>query len=369
MTISLDGVDRCYTVPVDPYLYTVAGSIPVSLAVKILSQNPDGFALIVNETGKFRGVLTDSDVRKALLAADGGVCCLNERATFVSEGDVNRAWIDKYQTAISSEKLVPVLDSQGGVRALIRVFPSRQTVDTFGSTPVLIMAGGKGVRLGDLTKDRPKPMVELSNIPMLERLILDIKKRGFLKIYISVCHKSQMITEYFGDGAEFGVSIEYLREKRPLGTAGALSLIRDSTSLLMMNCDIYSDVDLGSMWLQFLVEKNDIAIATNIHRQTIDFGVLSTDSQGYVTSLKEKPVFQYVVSMGVYCLSKSVVELAASLVKRDGYLDFPELLNASLEEGLCIKTHTCKGFWLDLGRPSDVEKASTVERKVARYVD
>lgn len=219
----------------------------------------------------------------------------------------------------------------------------------------IILAGGKGTRLRPFTTLIPKPLVPLGGrYSILEIIILQLRKAGFSHLTLAVNHLAQLIMAYFGDGSRFGVKIDYSLEDGDLSTIGPLTLIKDlPDSFLVMNGDILCDLDYRIFYENHIAAGNQITVSAFKRHVKIDFGVLSYDNNGHLKSFQEKPEFSYDVSMGIYCLNRSIVE---ALIPGKKY-GFDDLMIDGLESGRNIDIRPFDGYWLDIGRPEDYEYA------------
>ncbi len=201
----------------------------------------------------------------------------------------------------------------------------------------------------------PKPLVPLGGkYSILEIVILQLKRAGFTHITLAVNHLSQLITAYFGDGTRLGVHIDYSLEEKPLNTIGPMTLINDlPDKFLVMNGDILCDLDYKTFFSSHCSSGSSISVSSFCRSSKVDFGVLECDSNNQLVSFIEKPVHDYQVSMGIYCLNRSVIE---SLPKGVPY-GFDELMYDSLANGLGVRIDPFSGFWLDIGRPEDYQYA------------
>lgn len=219
----------------------------------------------------------------------------------------------------------------------------------------VILAGGKGTRLRPYTTLIPKPLVPLGGrYSILEIIVLQLAKAGFTRITLAVNHLSQLIKAYFGDGERLGVAIDYSVEDRELSTIGPLTLIRDlPPTFLFMNGDILCDLDYRAFYEAHVQSGSRVSVSGYRRNVKIDFGVLQYDAQGQLTQFQEKPTYDLDVSMGIYCMNRSVVE---SLPVGVPY-GFDNLMLDGLAAGQPITIRPFKGYWLDIGRPEDYEYA------------
>jgi NDP-mannose synthase len=219
----------------------------------------------------------------------------------------------------------------------------------------IILAGGKGTRLRPYTTLIPKPLVPLGGkYSILEIIILQLRKAGFTRITLAVNHLAQLIMSYFGDGSRLGVRIDYSLEEGELSTIGPLTLIDDlPESFLVMNGDILCDLDYRAFFESHAAAGSEISVSAFRRHVKIDFGVLRYDESGRLQSFQEKPEYDFDVSMGIYCINRSVVETLG----RGQKYGFDDLMVDSLAAGRRVDIRPFAGYWLDIGRPDDYEYA------------
>lgn len=220
----------------------------------------------------------------------------------------------------------------------------------------IILAGGKGTRLKPYTTVFPKPLMPINDKPILEIVIKQLKSQGFDEIILAVGHLSELIMAFFGDGSKFDIKIKYSKEDTPLGTVGGLGLIKDelNETFLIMNGDVLTTLNFLDL---VNYHKRNGAIATvalnkrNVH---IDFGVVKLDNGNNIVDYIEKPNIDYLVSMGVYVFDQRVLEN----IRPNEYLDFPNLVKKLIHKGEKVMGYSFDGYWLDIGRPDDYERAN-----------
>jgi NDP-mannose synthase len=217
----------------------------------------------------------------------------------------------------------------------------------------IILAGGKGTRLAPYTMVFPKPLMPLGETPILEIIVRQLARRGFVEITLAVGHLAQLIESYFGDGERFGVHIRYVREDTPLGTAGPLGAVTDlDEPFLVMNGDILTTLDYAAFLDGHVSSGAAASIATFRRTYTVDFGVVETVA-GRVVGYSEKPTSMYEVSMGINALSPRVLDR----VKPGVRLDMPDLLLQLIGAGEQVRSVLFDGRWLDIGRHDDFAAA------------
>lgn len=222
----------------------------------------------------------------------------------------------------------------------------------------IILAGGKGTRLKPYTTIIPKPLVPIGDeLPILEVVIRQLVKHGFTHITIAVNHMANLIMAFFGDGSKWDAYIDYSIEDKPLSTIGPLTLIEDlDDNFLVMNGDILCDLNYRDFFDLHMGKGGDITVSTYKREEKIDFGVIEFDLDNHITVFREKPVFHFNVSMGIYCLKRSLIE---RLPKGKPY-GFDNLMIDGITNKLKLIASPFDGFWLDIGRPDDYKKANEI---------
>ena len=218
----------------------------------------------------------------------------------------------------------------------------------------VILAGGRGTRLAPYTTVFPKPLMPIGDMPILELLIRCLKRYGVQRVTLAVGHLAALIMAYFNRGEHLGVVIDYSHEQEPLGTAGPLALVEGlDQTFLAMNGDLLTDLDFDAM-IEFHRRHEAVATIGIYQRDAkIEFGVIETDRAGLVTRYVEKPVYHYWVSMGVYVFEPRVLEY----IPKGRRFDLPDLIRALIENGERAIGYEHSGYWLDIGRPDDYQRA------------
>ncbi|MFI5363275.1 MAG: sugar phosphate nucleotidyltransferase [Elusimicrobiota bacterium] len=232
----------------------------------------------------------------------------------------------------------------------------------------VILAGGKGTRLRPFTATLPKPLVPVGDYPIIEVVLRQLKHFGFTDIIISTGHLAELIQAYCGDGRRWGVKIRYVREDKPLGTSGALKLIRGlQPRFLTINGDLLTTLDFGKLYEYHKANGADAAIAVCERSSKIDFGVIELDTQNRLRTYTEKPSQNYLISMGVNIFDRRVLRH----IKSGEALGIPELMLRIKAAGGKVVGFRNKADWLDIGRPEDYESVQDLfatPRGRARYL-
>ena len=243
----------------------------------------------------------------------------------------------------------------------------------------VILAGGKGTRLGPFTTILPKPLLPIGDKAILELLVEQLRVHGFTRLTLAVGYLSHLIEAVFSDGSAYGVSIEYHYEDEPLGTAGALAGVHGlDEPFLMLNGDVITTLDFAELMAVHVAGGSALTIATQVRRATVDFGVLQLDEADgtqngdgppqngdaplqNVTGYLEKPSSEHAVSMGVYAISPRLLRL----IRPGAFLDFPDLVLRALAADERVTSYRYDGLWLDIGRHEDYERAISAEPDLA----
>ena len=306
---------------------------------------------VTNNDGSVLGSLTDGDIRRSLaiqpdlLRKVGEICYRN----FLFEDD-EKEFLDLSSFRKKDIKVLPILDKN---KKIVRIL-DLEKVKSILPLECMIMAGGRGKRLSPLTDNVPKPMLLLDGKPILEHNIDRLIAFGIKKIYISVKYLGEQIEEYFGDGSQKGVIIEYVWEEESLGTAGALALVDEfkSEHVLLMNSDLFTDVDFQDLYLELIKSKADMAVSSTEYKVDIPFAVFETNLK-QVIDFKEKPSFIYHSNAGIYILKKELI----SEIPKNKFYDITDLMDNLVKQGGKLIHNPIKGFWIDIGNPSDYIQA------------
>lgn len=330
-------------------------SAPLSVCAQVVRDGGGLIAFVVDAERRLIGAVTDGDIRRALLAG----ATMQTPASEAMNAAPIRAELGASREAcrermrLESIFQLPLVDQDGVLRDVALL--SEEAAGANVPNRVVIMAGGLGSRLGELTKSTPKPMLLVGGRPLLQGIVERLIAAGFFRISISVNYLAEQIENHFGDGAVLGVEIDYLREKKRLGTAGCLSLLPQAPTepIVVMNGDVLTDIDMRAM-LRFHEENHAKAtMALNNYKVEVPYGVVETEGHR-VTGLREKPVYSFFVSAGVYILSPEAV----AKVPGDVFYDMPMLFDRLMAEGEPVAGFPLHEYWLDVGRPNDLDLAN-----------
>lgn len=323
-------------------------------------------ALLYDEKGQFVNIITDGDVRRAFL--EGHTLDAAAQEIHTIKGRSARPFPITAKVTTSPEER-EALFRQYSLRQLVLVDATGTPVSIIDHRAVnhapnyinrnftaVIMAGGFGTRLRPLTEDTPKPMLQVNGRPMLEISIEKLVSHGASRIFIATHYLPEKITDHFGNGEKFGVDIQYVHEKTPLGTGGALSLVPfHDENTLVFNGDILTNLDIGMFLAFHLRSGSAMTIAATQYTFQVPFGVISeTDSR--VTHIEEKPNFSFLVNSGIYFLSKRVFDT----LPKSGHYNMTDVAHNLNQVSQPVSCFPIFEHWLDVGRPSDYDLASKI---------
>ena len=325
-------------------------------AISIIDTSAMQIALVVDHERRLLGTVTDGDIRRGILkglSLDRNVSeIMYQNPTVVKQG------VDK-DTIISimkTKKLlqIPVLDARNrvvGLEIWDELFKAR-TQDNC----VVLMAGGQGLRLRPYTESCPKPLLRVGDKPILETILGNIIGYGFRKFIFTVNYKAKMIEEYFGDGKEWGVQIQYIKEDKKLGTAGALSMLpeKPAKSFIVMNGDLLTKINFQQLLDYHQDHTVKATVCVREYYSNLPYGVVKITDH-YIDHLEEKPRQHFFINAGIYVLEPSII----SSIPVNTYLDMPDLIRKLLQKNDKVAAFPVREYWIDVGSESDFIKAKS----------
>ena len=324
-------------------------------ALSAINSGSVKIALVVDSDNKLLGTLSDGDIRRALL----GKKTLNEtienvyfkNPTTANKGSSKEDLL--HLCLINGIAQVPVVDED---RKVIDLFIINDgTLKKQHENHVILMAGGLGTRLRPLTKNTPKPMLEVGGKPILETIVKCFVDDGFTNITMCLGYKSNVIQDYFRDGSGFGANIDYIVEEKRMGTAGALTLLGKKlvNPFFIMNGDLLTNIDFEKM-LDFHVEHNSKAtMCVREYDIEVPYGVVNVANEN-ITSIEEKPIHRFFVNAGIYLLEPDCIDL----IPDNEFYDMPTLFEELIATKEKVVSFPLQEYWLDIGRIADYERAN-----------
>ncbi|MBF7045950.1 nucleotidyltransferase family protein [Campylobacter volucris] len=310
--------------------------------------------VVVDEKDKFLGIISDSNIRKALINGYK----LNDSIEKIYTKNpivVDEKTSEKSLLNLSAKYDIydfPVVNKYGKI-IQIKSIASLLNKNK-NKNQVILMAGGLGSRLKELTKNTPKPMLKIGNRPILETIITRLNEQNFENFTLCLNYKKHIIQKYFQDGAKFGVNIDYIIEEKKLGTAGALSLIKQDLkeSFIVMNADILTELDFNKLLKAHKKSKALMSVALREFNYQVPYGVIELENK-FITKITEKPTYKFLVSAGIYVCEPCVF----SFLEKNQYLDMPDLIKIIMQKGK-VNSFVIDDYWIDIGRMDEFLKAS-----------
>ncbi len=333
---------------------TVDQNATLLQTIEAINAGAKQIALVVDADAKLLGTVTDGDVRRGLLrglALDASVLEVMNKQPHVAsaEEDPQEVMAREFTKLIHQ---LPVIDENGKLVGLLT--DQDMLVAAEISTPVVLMAGGKGVRLYPLTKDVPKPMLKIGDQPILEIILRKLHAQGFRNIFISVNYLADVIRDHIKDGAWLGLKVTYLEETQPLGTAGALAQMAGQIGepFIVMNSDLLTNCDLRQVIKFHKKQGAKATLGVREYSFQVPYGVVNIDGNE-VESISEKPIHRSMVSAGIYALDPWALEL----IPKNEFCDMPTLLDSVKAHGEKVVAFPIHESWLDIGRHDDLNEA------------
>jgi dTDP-glucose pyrophosphorylase len=333
----------------------VAPETPLTEAIARIDSSGLQVAIVLTQEGRLAGLLTDGDVRRAILSGRGLQIpvseAMNTRVTCVPEHTGVREML-----ALMRKKVIhhlPVLDSESRVVGLATLD------DLIGAVQrpnwVVLMAGGLGTRLQPLTRETPKPLLPVGGKPILETILESFAEEGFKRFFLSVNYKAEMIQEHFGSGERWGVRVDYLHERERMGTAGGLSLLRErpTAPLVVMNADLLTRINFDSLLKFHETQRATATMAVRDYDIRVPYGVVRLDG-ARIEAIEEKPTRSFFVNAGIYVLSPEALDL----LQGGSPCDMPELFERVMASGRTTAAFPLREYWIDVGRMEEFERAN-----------
>jgi dTDP-glucose pyrophosphorylase len=312
----------------------------------------DAILFVVDQDDVLVGSLTDGDVRRGLINGysidDNIEIFIQENPKYLSKGEHDFQKVIKFRE--NNYRVLPIVDSK---KKVVNVINFRE-VRSYLPVDAVIMAGGKGERLLPLTAKTPKPMLKVGEKPIIEHNLDRLALFGIDDFWISINYLGEQIESYFGDGSSKNINISYVKENKPLGTIGSVSQINDFKHefVLVTNSDLLTNLDYEHFFLDFLDQNADMAVVTIPYQVNIPYAVLETE-EGRVLNFKEKPTYTYYSNGGVYLAKRSLLDY----LPKEEFFNATDLIDILIKQGKKVYSYPLMGYWIDIGNPSDFEKA------------
>ena len=312
----------------------------------------DAILFVVDAEDKLIGSLTDGDVRRGLIkdvTIDEAVDkIIQQNPRFIRKG--TRDIHEIIELRRKNFTIIPVIDAEDKVVTIVNF----RNLRSYLPIDAIIMAGGRGQRLKPLTDIIPKPLLKVGDKSIMEHNVDRLALYGIDDFWFSVKYLGNQIVDYFGDGKDKNRSIQYVWEDEPLGTIGSASKIDNfkHEHVLVSNSDILTNLDYEAFYLDFLEKDADFAVATIPYNVSIPYAVMET-SNGHVLNFKEKPTYTYYSNGGIYLMKRSVLEY----IPKERHFNATDLMEKLIKENRKVVSYPLVGYWLDVGKHEDFEKA------------
>ena len=331
-------------------------------AVEVLNRESLRIVMVIDESERLIGTVTDGDIRRGLIKHMSMDAVITEimfkDPTVVTVKDSKDVVLDKMKKLDLLQ--IPIVDRDRKIVGLETI--QHLLEKNRYENPVVLMAGGFGKRLQPLTNDTPKPLLKVGTKPILENILDQFIEAGFHNFYISTHYRAEMIREYFGDGVDWNVTIRYIHEDTPLGTAGGLGLLPANLTklpILMMNGDLLTKIDFEQLLNFHLEEGGDATMCVREYDFQVPYGVVKANRYN-VTSIEEKPVHKFFVNAGIYVLSSSILDMIDGV----NYLDMPQLLEKKIEDSGQVNMFPVHEYWLNIGQMEQFDQAQQDSQKL-----
>lgn len=338
----------------EQYIISSGSSIRQALARINELGDPNCVLFATDENGRLMGSLTDGDIRRGLIGnvqLDQSIAVVaNPHFHRIINGSLNHSYIQECR--LRGIHILPVVDGEGVIKGLFDVLKYKTSLPLHA----IVMAGGRGERLMPLTRDLPKPMLKVGNKPIIEHNIDRLVNYGVQHIHISINYLGHIISDYFKDGGDKGININYIKEDIPLGTLGSITLVPTfyKEHILVMNSDLLTNIDFADFYNEFINRDADMAVATVPYHVDLPYAIMEIEND-WVRSLKEKPRYTYFANAGIYLIKKDVLSLMPSAA----FFNTTDLMDLLIEKKKKLINYPILGYWLDIGKHEDFTKAQT----------
>jgi dTDP-glucose pyrophosphorylase/CBS domain-containing protein len=345
-----------------PELFCLRREATIRDAAACIDRNRTGVAVLVDDEGRLLATVTDGDLRRALLggatletpvASVKPVLPAGATAPVTAPRDISLVALLALMRG-RSVRQVPLVDSEG--RPVDLVTLEDLVVSEGGPTldvQAVVMAGGFGARMRPLTDELPKPMLPIGDKPIMEHIVAQLRESGVRNVNVTTHYHPEKIQEHFGDGSAFGVDVRYVSEDKPLGTAGALSLLSSRTQpMLVVNGDILTRMNFGALHHFHCLHGAELTVAVRQYDISVPYGVVECDGAA-VVKLREKPNYPVLVNAGIYLVEPSVFDL----IPVGERFDMTDLIDALIVTGRRVASFPVVEYWIDIGQHDDYRRA------------
>jgi dTDP-glucose pyrophosphorylase len=337
---------------IEKHLFYLNEDIRTAL-VRLDSLAMDAILFVVDENRKLIGSLTDGDIRRGFIKGLGFENnikeYIHENPIYIYENKYSLDVLESYKNR--NFKVIPILNEKNEIVDIINF----RTKSTIIPADALLMAGGEGKRLRPLTESTPKPLLKVGDKPIIEYNIDRLANVGIKKINLSINYLGDQLIEYFGDGSNKDLLIDYVNEDKPLGTIGSILLVKEFNfeDIIVMNSDLLTNIDFADFFKTYKECDADMAVAATSYNVDVPYAVLEVNETNTVKSLKEKPRYTYYSNAGIYIIKKKLLKM----IPENQFFDITDLMEKVIEMNYKLITYPINGYWLDIGKHEDFKKA------------
>ncbi|MDM1295955.1 NTP transferase domain-containing protein [Sphingobacterium sp. N143] len=321
--------------------------------IKLDLISPSSILFVVDEQKVLLGSLTDGDLRRGFIRGldfeNNLLDFVQPNPVFIREREYDLNKLERFRK--NHLKIIPIVNGEKQITDILD-FSQRKTLIP---ADAVLMAGGEGKRLRPLTEKTPKPLLFVGEKPIIEYNIDRLKEVGVRTINISINYLGEQLEQYFGDGSQKEIRINYVRETKPLGTIGSVLLVEDfdHEDIIIMNSDLLTNIDFNDFFKTYQETNADMIVATTSYHVDVPYAVLEVNESNAVKSLKEKPRYTYYSNAGIYILKKNLL----AMIPENQFFDITDLMDRIIEMDLKLVTYPINGYWLDIGKHEDFKKA------------
>lgn len=311
---------------------------------------------VVDDNNVMVGTLTDGDSRRALIAgarvSDPIHSVIMRDFKYLQQGK-NYDVMHLRQHKEMKMRLIPVLDSQKHIIEIINLekYKTKLPIDA------VIMAGGKGERLRPLTEKTPKPLLKVGKKCIIDYNVDNLISCGVDHISVTINYLGEQLEEHYAQMRD-GIKIETVREPKFLGTIGSIQFVKQfyHDTVLLMNSDLFTNIDLEDFYLHFLEHQADMSVAAVPYSVSVPYGIFDLDGRN-VKGVIEKPSYNYYANGGIYLIRKNMIE---KYIPEETFFNATDFMEKLIEEGHKVIRYPLHGYWIDIGNKQEYQKAQDI---------